>query len=392
MNHRQGLTHAMRESRDILEKLIAFPTVSERSNHDIIAWVEELLSGAGFTCRRVESLSGEKSGLYATLGPEGPGGLLMSSHSDVVPVEGQAWTRDAFEMIEDDGKLYGRGTTDMKGFLACSLAAALRHADRPLKTPLKLSVSYDEEIGCVGIREMNGDLEPSIGLPDCCIVGEPTSLAVATGHKGKLFLRATCRGTPGHTAMAPDFLNALHLATDLVTGLRGMQEKFATSGARDEGYEVPYTTIHVAKIAGGIAANIVPEHALVEFEVRHLAADDPRQIVSDLRKLADAIAAPHRARFPAAAVEIEELKSYPGLDIDRDHEFVATVLDASHGAKTTKVAYGTEAGFFSALGIPTVVCGPGNMDQGHRPDEFIARSQLDACDAMLDALIARVCL
>ncbi|MCC0016495.1 MAG: acetylornithine deacetylase [Rhodobiaceae bacterium] len=381
----------MTSTREILEALIGFASVSTDSNLDIIGWIEDFLQRGGFDCHRVGDATGLKAGIYAVAGPKGPGGLLLSAHSDVVPVEGQNWTRKPFRLTEDDGLLYGRGTTDMKGFLACALAAAAQAAGTPLKKPLKLAISYDEEIGCVGIADMIASLEPGIGLPECCIVGEPTSMRAAIGHKGKVFLRATCHGTPGHTAMAPDFLNALHLAADFISALRDIQTRIEKSGPRDPAYAIPYSTVHAARLAGGVALNIVPERAVLDFEVRHLASHDPRTIIADIEAAAEAIAAPHRARFPDARIEVEVVKSYPGLDTPADHPFVATVCDAAGGVETTKVAYGTEAGYFAGLGIPTVVCGPGDMDQGHKPDEFVAVSQLAACDAMLARLIEKVC-
>jgi len=380
------------QSRDILERLIGFASVSSQSNLDIIVWIEDFLTRQGYACHRVPDATGTKAGIFACLGPEGQGGLLLSSHCDVVPVTGQNWTRDPFVMSEAGGKLYGRGTTDMKGFLACSLAAAANAGKADLNRPLKLAVSYDEEVGCLGIRDMIGELGPSIGLPEYCVVGEPTSMQVAIGHKGKVFLRATCHGTPGHSAMAPDFLNALHLASDFVTALRRIQADIAAGGVRDTDYDVPYSTVHAGRMEGGVALNIVPDTATVDFEIRHLAGHEPGDILAAIRAAADAIIAPLRERFPVAAIEIEEVKSYPGLDTPADNPFVAVARDCSGYAGIIKVAYGTEAGYFSSLGIPTVVCGPGNMDQGHKPDEFVAISQLDQCDAMLARLIGRLCI
>jgi len=381
----------MSRSADLLAHLVAFDTTSRNSNLPLVDWVRDYLDGLGVESRLVPDASGAKANLLASTGPLETPGIVLSGHTDVVPVDGQAWSVDPFRPTLRDGRLYGRGTTDMKGFLACALAAAAQAAGTPLKKPLKLAISYDEEIGCVGIADMIASLEPGIGLPECCIVGEPTSMRAAIGHKGKVFLRATCHGTPGHTAMAPDFLNALHLAADFISALRDIQTRIEKSGPRDPAYAIPYSTVHAARLAGGVALNIVPERAVLDFEVRHLASHDPRTIIADIEAAAEAIAAPHRARFPDARIEVEVVKSYPGLDTPADHPFVATVCDATGGVETTKVAYGTEAGYFAGLGIPTVVCGPGDMDQGHKPDEFVAVSQLAACDAMLARLIEKVC-
>ena len=375
--------------REILARLVGFPTVSAASNLDLIAWVEALLAAHGIAATRVPDATGRKAGLIATVGPADRPGVVLSAHTDVVPVEGQPWTRDPFALTERGGRLYGRGTTDMKGFLACALHAALRAAARPLATPLVLAVSWDEEIGCVGVRTLLPAMR-ALPRPALCIVGEPTSMAVVTGHKGKLAARATCIGRDGHSALAPRALNAIHLACDLVAALRARQAAIAAQGPFDPGYAVPYTTLHAGRIAGGVALNIVPNRCTVDFEIRNLAADDPAAILDGLVADADALVAAEAARFPEAAIGIEVTNGYPGLDTDPASEAVALVR-ALAGTGTGKVAYGTEAGLFvEMLGVPTVVCGPGDMAQGHRPDEFVAESEIAACDAMLERLVGRL--
>ena len=371
----------------LLDRLIGFPTVSSASNLPLIGWVEDYLRGLGFSCFKISDQTAEKAGIFASVGPKGPGGVLLSGHSDVVPADGQNWTRKPFSLTQDGGRLYGRGTTDMKGFLASALAAATLAARRPLREPFKLAVSFDEELGCLGIRQMVGQLATTIGLPRLCIVGEPTGLSVATGHKGKVALTARFTGVTGHSAMAPDYLNALHLAADFVQALRAEQDWLAADGAQDPDYDIPWSTLHIGKLAGGRALNIVPDQAEAEFELRHLAADRPEEILARLRARCAAIVGPLRSRFPAAAITLEQVNAYPGLDTAPSDSAVAEVMALAGGAATTKVGYGTEAGFFAGLGIPTVVCGPGSMDQGHKPDEFIEASQLAACDAMLARLV-----
>lgn len=374
---------------EILARLVGFPTVSAASNLDLVAWVEALLAAHGIAATRVPDATGDKAGLVATVGPADRPGVVLSAHTDVVPVEGQPWTSDPFALVAREGRLYGRGTTDMKGFLACALHAALRAAGRPLATPLVLALSWDEEIGCVGVRTLLPALR-ALPRPALCIVGEPTSMAVVTGHKGKLAARATCIGRGGHSALAPAALNAVHLACDLVAALRARQAAIAAGGPFDAGYAVPYTTLHAGRIAGGVALNIVPDRCTVDFEIRNLAADDPEAILAALRADAAALVAAEAPRVPEAAIEIAVTNAYPGLDTDPASEAVALVR-ALAGTGTGKVAYGTEAGLFvETLGVATVVCGPGDMAQGHRPDEFVAESELAACDAMLDRLIARL--
>lgn len=372
----------MTTSLEILDRLIGFDTVSARSNLPLIAYVEDFLKSRGFAVTRVPDPVEDKAGLFASIGPTGAG-VLLSAHTDVVPVEGQNWTRDPFRLTAEGDRLYGRGTTDMKGFLAAMLACADKAARRELREPLKLAISYDEEIGCVGIAKMIDALPPAIGLPRACIVGEPTSMQVAVGHKGKSAIRAICHGEAGHSALAPRFTNALHLAADLVAGLRALQDDLATHGAQDDSYAIPYSTVHVGKLSGGTALNIVPDRAELLFEFRHLAADAPDSLMARIRALADDIATTH-----GAAITLEQVTAYPGLDTPADAEVTRLVQRLARNQTLTKVAFGTEAGFFDTLGIPTVVCGPGDMEaQGHKPDEYLLHSQLDACDSMLDSVL-----
>lgn len=372
----------MTTSLEILDRLVGFDTVSARSNLPLIAYVEDFLKSRGFAVTRVPDPEQDKAGLFASIGPTGAG-ILLSAHTDVVPVEGQTWTRDPFRLTIEGDRLYGRGTTDMKGFLAAMLACADKAARRELREPLKLAISYDEEIGCVGIAKMIDALPSAIGLPRACIVGEPTSMQVAVGHKGKSAIRAICHGEAGHSALAPRFTNALHLAADLVAGLRALQDDLATHGAQDDSYAIPYSTVHVGKLSGGTALNIVPDRAELLFEFRHLAADAPDSLMARIRALADDIATTH-----GAAITLEQVTAYPGLDTPADAEVTRLVQRLARNQTLTKVAFGTEAGFFDALGIPTVVCGPGDMEaQGHKPDEYLLHSQLDACDSMLDSVL-----
>jgi acetylornithine deacetylase len=379
------------DSNDILERLIAFPTVSRDSNLGLVRWVGERLAEAGVDSAMVGDATGAKANLYATIGPADRPGVMLSGHTDVVPVDGQAWTRPPFALTRRDGRLYGRGAADMKGFVACALAAALRAARRRLRAPLHLALSYDEEVGCIGVRRLIDVLAEAPVRPAFCIVGEPTSMAVATGHKGKTALRATCVGREAHSALAPLAVNALHLGCDLVAAIRARQAEIAASGARDGEYDVPYTTLHVGRMSGGTALNIVPNRCEVELEIRNLAADDPGALVDGLRRDAARIAEAARRQAAEADVRIEVENSYPGLGTPPDAAVVAFVKSLTGANATTKVAFGTEGGLFSErLGIPTVVCGPGSMAQGHRPDEYVTEEQMARCDAMLDALLDRL--
>ncbi len=376
----------MTETLALLDRLIAFPTVSAASNLDLITFVRAFLAERGFAVTLIPDATGLKAGLYAELGPSGAG-VLLSAHTDVVPVTGQDWTRDPFRLTRDGDRLYGRGTTDMKGFIASVLALADRAAHAPLRAPFKIVLSYDEEIGCTGLRDMLGVLTPLIGQPRACIVGEPTEMQVAIGHKGKAALRAICTGQSGHSALAPQFVNALHLATDFVLALRALQDDLAWRGAQDAAYAVPYSTVHAGMMTGGTALNIVPNAATVDLEYRYLPAD-AETLAARIADAAQGVAAPYRAMFAGAQIAITEVNHYPGLAVAEDADVVTLLKRLSGNNGVAKVPFGTEAGYFAQLGIPTAVCGPGSMaGQGHQPDEYITLEALQECDRMMDRLL-----
>jgi acetylornithine deacetylase len=378
------------QMRDILARLISFDTVSANPNMDLMVFVRDLLAGAGIEAVLIPDASGAKANLFATVGPAGAG-VMLSGHTDVVPVMGQAWTKPPFAATEADGRIYGRGAADMKGFVACAIAAMLAAAVRDLRTPLHLALSYDEEIGCMGVRSLIDMLALAPIRPAMCIVGEPTGMQVATGHKGKIALRATCVGREGHSALAPMALNALHLAADFVVAVRGIQADVAAHGLQDGDYDVPYSTLHVGKMQGGVQVNIVPNLAVIDWEIRSLADEDVAGLIARVQAAADAIVAPLMTDFPEAAITIERLWDYPGLGTPTDAGVVRFVQSLTGANGTMKVAFGTEGGLFSQrLGIPTVICGPGSMAQGHKPDEWVSLEQLARCETMLGVLLDRL--
>ena len=376
----------MSRTLEILDRLIAFPTVSADSNLALIDYVQDLLEKAGFAVTRLPSPCGRKAGLFARIGAT-EGGVCLSAHTDVVPVAGQDWRRDAFRLSQDGGRLYGRGTTDMKGFLASALALAERAGAATVAPALSLVISYDEEVGCVGIRQMMPALEPLFGRPRAVIVGEPTSMLVAVGHKGKAVLEVTCHGQSGHSALAPQFTNALHLASGFVSEVIALQDALAEE-ARDPAYAVPFSTVHVGRMEGGRALNIVPDQARILMEYRHLV-DTPGPA---LRARIDAAAARVATRFDVpGAIQVAEVNAYPGLATGADAPVVTWAQNMAGTSDVTKVAFGTEAGFFAALGLPTVVVGPGDMARdGHKPDEGLDLSELAACDAMMDRILVDI--
>ncbi len=378
----------MSDTLDHLDKLIGFQTISCDSNLEIVGYIESFLRSIGAShCVRIPNADGSKSGLLARIGPDAPGGVMLSAHSDVVPVAGQAWTREPFRLSRENGRYFGRGTTDMKGFLASMLSAAKEAARSDLKAPLLLCVSYDEEVGCLGIRHMSPDILREVGRPRACIVGEPTSMQIATGHKGKLAAQVRCTGVAGHSSLAPSCLNAIHLACDVVGALRREQARQEACGARDHAYDIAYATVHAGRISGGIALNIVPDTATVDFEIRHLSQETPDGILANITAECADLEQKARIKFSAARLAISVVNSYPGLDVPADSPAAALVARLLPEVRSIKVAYGTEAGFFSELQIPTVVCGPGSMSQGHQPDEYIEAEQLGQCDAFLHKLV-----
>ena len=377
--------------REILERLLAFDTVSHRPNMALMDYVRGLLEAEGLAVTLVPDAGGGKANLFASTGPGTVGGVMLSGHTDVVPVEGQDWTVPPFALTEADGRYYGRGAADMKGFVACAVEAMILASRRGLKVPLHLALSYDEEIGCMGVRSLIDLLAAAPVKPRFCIVGEPTGMQVATGHKGKVALRATCRGREGHSALAPLALNALHLAGDFLGAVRRVQAEVAATGLRDGDYDVPYTTLHVGKMNGGVQVNIVPNLAVLDFEIRSLAGEDVAGLIRRLEAEAEAIVAPLRGEFPEAAITVERLWDYPGLGTPSDAEVVRFVKGLTGANGTMKVAFGTEGGLFDQrLGVPTVICGPGSMAQGHKPDEWVSVEQVERCRGMLAALVDRL--
>ena len=374
-----------------LRDLIAFPTVSRDPNRDLIDYCAGYLRSIGASVDILTAEEGRKANLYATIGPQDLPGVMLSGHTDVVPVDGQVWSKPPFEAVVEDGRVYGRGTADMKGFVASALWCAKQAAGRQLKTPLHLALSHDEEIGCVGVHSLIDMLADAPVKPAMCIVGEPTSMGIATGHKGKTAIEATCIGSAAHSALAPQAVNAIHLACDLISQIRHLQDDLAANGTKDPAYDVPYTTLHAGLISAGVALNIVPNQAFVTFEIRNLMSDDPEKILARLQAAMAPVIAVARQRAPHADIAFKVVNTYPGLDTPLDDKVVEMLAGLTGSDQRIKVAFGTEGGLFSQkLGIPAVVCGPGSMTQGHKADEFVSLEQLAACDAMLAALIERL--
>lgn len=380
-------------TRDLLETLISFDTVSRNPNRELMDFVRGWLAEQGIESLLIPNEDGSKANLYATVpGIAADGGIMLSGHTDVVPTDGQDWTLPAFKLTERDGRYYGRGTADMKGFVACAMTAMSKATRQPLQVPLHLALSYDEEIGCVGVRSLVEHLSNQSVQPRLCLVGEPTELSVAIRHKGKRGIHATFIGREGHSALAPQNLNAIHLACDFIAHLREVQAQLAAPYAGQDHSKVPYTTVHAGLINGGTALNIVPNRCTVAFEIRNVAEDDPDELLEKIQTFARELVAREQSRIPEASVSFDLFNEYPGLSTPEDSWAVEFVKSLTGANGCSEVAFGTEAGMFSSrLDIPSVVCGPGSMSQGHKPDEFISIDQMMQCEDMLDRLLTRMC-
>ena len=358
---------------ELLKKLISFNTVSRESNLALIDFVREYLATHGVESSLTHNDEKTKANLHAVIGPADIPGVMLSGHTDVVPVDGQDWSSDPFTMRTHEQRLYGRGTADMKGFIASVLAFVPKATAAKLARPVHIALSYDEEIGCIGVRRMIDVLADAPVKPAFCIIGEPTEMGVAIAHKGKTGAICTCTGVEAHSALAPTGLNAIYLASEMIGAIRSLQVEIEAIGNRDPAYAVPYTTLHVGTIEGGTALNIVPNQCSFKFEIRNLPEDDPSVLMQRLAEKAANIVEPHKAQFPDANLSIEIFNEYPGLDTNPEDEVVTFVKSLTGANDHFKVAFGTEGGLFQQrLGTPTVVCGPGSMEQGHKPDEFIA--------------------
>jgi len=376
-----------RSSRALLAELIGFDTVSRESNLDMIEFVRHYLAELGVESELFYNAERTKANLFATIGPRERGGIVLSGHTDVVPVEGQAWTVEAFRLTERDGRLYGRGTADMKGFIASVLAAVPTFLERKLTLPVHLAFSYDEEVGCLGVRPMLAELERRTPKPALCLIGEPTELKPVLGHKGKLAMRCHVKGAPCHSAYAPYGVNAIQYAARMIGRLEEIGEQLARPEHHDERFDPPFSTVQTGVIKGGRALNIVPAECEFDFEVRALPGFNAHQVADELQTYAESELLPKmRAVKSDADIRFHSLSAYPGLATSPDSEAARLLALISDSNEFGTVAFGTEGGLFDEAGIPTVVCGPGSMDQGHKPDEFITSEQLSACDAMLTRL------
>jgi acetylornithine deacetylase len=382
-------TRTLLDVRQLLERLVGFDTTSRNSNLGLVAFVQDYLDHLGIASELVFDAAGAKANLLATIGPPDQSGIVLSGHTDVVPADGQGWSSEPFTCVERDGRLYGRGTADMKGFIATALALVPDFRALRLSAPIHLAFSYDEEVGCKGVPSLLDHLNARLPTPPFgCVVGEPTGMRVANGHKGKAGYVCTVTGLASHAALNHLGVNAIEVAAQMITELRRLNDQFRAEGPFAPGFEPPHCTVSTGVIAGGSALNIVPEQCRFEFEFRPLPGQDPDALFVRIRGWAERTLLPAmRAVSPAAGIAWQEQMSYPALGVTNGAAIEEVCCRLTGTEQPIKLAFGTEAGHFATRGIPTVVCGPGEIRVAHRPDEYVELSQLESCARFLHQLV-----
>lgn len=374
------------ETIDVLGRLIAFPTISSDSNMDCITYLQNYLTSLGARCKLSSELEG-KANLFATLGPEGDGGIILSGHTDVVPVAGQDWSSDPFIMRQENGRLFGRGTCDMKGFIAASIVTAQDYAKRDLKRPIHFAFTYDEETGCTGARVLVNQLVADGLKPSVCIVGEPTMMGIIDGHKGASGFSTEFTGVEGHSSLPGQAVNALEYASRFVAHLMALREEMPARAPENSAFDPPYTTSSICGMHSGVAHNVIPNKALVDWEMRTVQQSDHDYLRDGMQNFVDTVLLPEmKAKSPKANIEEVYSSVVMGLEPDEHSEAVRLIRDLTGRNSTAVVSFGTEAGLFHSAGVSAALCGPGSIEQAHRPDEFLEISQLDECLRMLDRL------
>jgi len=380
--------HPSDETIAITKSLLAFPTISRNSNLDLIEWVRDRLLALGVKSRLTYDSTKKKANLFATLGENRKPGIILSGHTDVVPVDGQEWSSDPFEAAIRDGRIYGRGAADMKSFIAVALASAREFLEAENGSAWHFAFSYDEEVGCLGVKELIADLH-DIGLkPAACIVGEPTMMQPVLAHKGMGMYRCHVRGREAHSSLTPLGVNSIEYAARLIVFIRQIADRMAQLESRNYDFSVPYTTMQTGVIKGGIAANTVPKDCQFDFEVRSSPNAESDAIYDEIKAFSESLAREMHMVSPDAGIQLQRLFSVPGLLIDSSDPLVQLVSSLTQKQTYGAVSYGTEAGLFQNAGIPTLICGPGDIEQAHRPDEYIELEQLARCEIFMKRLIA----
>ena len=387
------VTPALR-SLDLIHTLVGYDTTSRDSNLALIDWIRDYLEGHGFAATLTFDDDRRKANLFATLaavdGNATTGGIVLSGHTDVVPVDNQPWESDPFIVTARDGRLYGRGVTDMKSFSACGLAFVPEFVRRGVRKPLHFALSYDEEVGCIGVRRLIADIVARGVRPAACIVGEPTGMELVVAHKGKKAWRCRVRGFEAHSSLTPSGVNAVQIACEIVAYIAKRAREFRDAGKRDDAYDVPYTTAHVGTIRGGTALNIVPRDCTFDFEIRHLPFDDPDRFIRDVEQFAAGFLPAMHAVDAGTYIEFDQLSTLPGFDTHDGSDVTALGHACSGTRDVGKVSFGTEASLFHGASIPTIICGPGHIAQAHQPNEWVSLDQIARCEAFMQRLVDRL--
>jgi len=386
-------THPSAASRAMIERLIGFKTVSRDSNLGLIEWARDYLQGFGATTRLTYDATGKKANLFATLGDSKKPGLILSGHTDVVPVDGQNWDTDPFVPVERDGKLFARGSADMKGFIGIILARAPTFVaalnDNRLDAPLHYSLSYDEEVGCIGVRGLIRDLEENNIRPAGCVVGEPTSMQPIIAHKSMNRFRCRVLGCEAHSSYVTHGVNAIEYAARLVVFIRQIADRLAQIETRDYGFTVPYSTMSTGLIQGGIASNVIPKDCVFQFDMRTLPNTPPDALYQEIRAYAQDLAREMQKVDHQSGIDLEWVSQTVGLAAAETDAIVQWAMQLSRNNQVGKVSYGTEAGLFQKMGVPSVICGPGDIAQAHRPNEFVTLEQLAQCEKFMDRILEK---
>jgi acetylornithine deacetylase len=370
----------------LIQSLVRMNTVSDNSNLELIHFVRDELARLGVASRITTNAGKTKANLFATLGEGKPAGIILSGHTDTVPWDGQDWTLDPLSAAVKDGRLYGRGSCDMKGFIGMALAHAGDFLNSRAPFAVHLALSYDEEVGCLGVRELIADMKDAGITPLACIVGEPTSMVPATAHKGVYRYKCCVRGKEAHSSLTPQSVNAIEMAARVVGKLRDMGEGFEANEPRYEGFDVPFSTTSVGQFHGGIADNVVPRDAEFRYEFRNLPTADAHAMQKEVLAYAERAQPAMKKIAPDAGFSFETICEVPAF-LGSAGDAVTQLAQRLAGTReTTLVAFGTEAGLFKDAGIPTVVCGPGSINQAHQPDEFVSLEQLARCQAFMQGL------
>jgi acetylornithine deacetylase len=380
------------ETLAMIERLIGFDTTSRGSNLGLIEWTRDYLKGHGIASRLTYDAGGNKANLFATVDKGNKPGIVLSGHTDVVPVDGQDWASDPFKATAKADRIYGRGACDMKSYLAVVLAMAPRFAAADLRAPVHFALSYDEEVGCVGARGLLEDLARNNIRPAGAVIGEPTGMRPVIAHKGKRSYQCCVRGKEAHSALTPHGVNAIEYAARIITYIRHMAERMQTCEPRDHGFDVPFTTLQTGVISGGTAGNIVPRECIFQFEFRYLPGADPDALEREIKDYAERVILPEMQRTdPGTSVSFETRAEIPGLDTAAAAEVTRLAQALSRDQSASKVAYATEGGLFQRAGIPAVICGPGSIAQAHKPDEYVTLAQVALCESFMERLMQQMC-